>query len=120
MEVRKADGLTLYGPNFLEQDAEGNFNCTMADIFPGYRSIIVGTGLHVNLAMEFMEVLAEERGRGLAESEKEEIFEDLVAVTRQGKHLVIRSIPDGMERVFRAAALLEQVVPAEMIRFTGS
>ncbi len=120
MEVRKKDELTLYGPDLLEQDAEGNFNCTMADIFPGYRSIVVGTGLHVNLALEFMEVLAEERGRGLAESEKEKIFEDLVAVIRHGKHLVVRSIPGDMERVFGAAALLEQVVPVEVIRFTGS
>jgi len=119
MQVRKIDDLNLYGSHPLSQDAEGNFICTMADIFPTYRSIIVGTGLHVNLALEFMEILAESRGRELAESEKEKIYEDMVAVTRQGKQLVIRSSPNDMEQVFRAAEQLERVVPAEMIRFTG-
>jgi len=120
MQVRKIDELTFYGPHPLEQDAKGNCICTMLDIFPGYRSIISGSGLHVNLALDFMEILAGSGAGELEESEKEKIYEDLVAVTRRGKQLVIRSKPEGMEQVFQAAALLEKVVPAEMIRFTGS
>jgi hypothetical protein len=119
MQVNTIDNITLYGPNPLEKSTGGAPGGTMADIFPSYRSIVVGTGLHVNLALEFMEILADQRGCKLREDEIEKIYADLVAVTGQGQHLVIRSKPDQMEQVFLAAELLEKLVPEEMIRFTG-
>ncbi|MBN2288808.1 MAG: hypothetical protein JXQ83_05700, partial [Candidatus Glassbacteria bacterium] len=111
--------MSLYGPHPLDQDGQGNYSGTMADIFPAYRSIVVGTGLHVSLALEFMESLAGQSGGELTDKEKDKIFEDMVAATHQGKHLVVRSNPANMKRVFKAAALLEKLVPPEMIRFTG-
>ncbi|MEA2064273.1 MAG: hypothetical protein U9P14_11280 [Gemmatimonadota bacterium] len=120
MQVRQINGLTLYGPHPLDQEAGDAGHGIMLDIFPAYSSIIVGPGLHVNLALEFMEVLGDRRGGPLDGTEQDKVFSDMVAGTRRGKHLMVRSIPNDMEQVFRAAELLEKLVGADRIRFTGS
>ena len=119
MQPQKYGKLTLYGPHPLEQDDEGHLKYHMADVFPGYWSMIVGNGLHISLAMDFIEQLGKKRGRELDDKEQQAICEDLVALIMRGDHVMIRSIPDNMEKCFRTADLLEEVVPAEMIRFTG-
>src|SRR3989304_4932646 len=120
MQKREFRKLILYGPHPLERDETGRLCHPMADIFPSWNSMIVGNGLHISLALEFMEHLAQERGRALDQAEEEKVYEDLVAVVLRGEHVVIRSTPDNMERCFRAAELLEETVSSEIIRFTGS
>lgn len=120
MQKREFRKLILYGPHPLERDETGRLCHPMADIFPSWNSMIVGNGLHISLALEFMELLAQERGRTLEPAEEEKVYEDLVAVVLRGEHVVIRSTPDNMERCFRAAELLEEMVSSEIIRFTGS
>ena len=119
MLVQKYGKITVFGPHPLERDDEGHLKYHMADIFPSYSSMIVGTGLHVSLAMDFIAKLGNKRGRELDEKEQQAVCEDLVALIMRGDHVLIRSIPDNMEKCFRAAELLEEVVPTEMIRFTG-
>ncbi len=120
MQKKKYRHLTVYGPDPMEKTGDGHFKYTMADIFPSWNAVIVGAGLHVTLALEFMEALAAEKGRPLKPEEEEKVYEDLVAVIVRGEHVVIRSAPDRMESCFRAAELLKEAVPAEIIRFTGS
>ncbi len=91
----------------------------MGDVFPALGSMIIGRGLHITLAMDFIEQYQRHSGKELDECAQQEIFADLVALVSRGEHVMVRSIPDDMERCFRAAGLLRQVVPAEMIRFTG-
>ncbi|MCE5272418.1 hypothetical protein LLH00_14160 [bacterium] len=120
MQKTKHRQLTVYGPDPLEKGEDGHFRYTMADIFPRWQAMIVGVGLHVTLALEFMEALAAESGETLGPELEDQVYEDLVAVVMRGEHVVIRSMPDRMECCFRAAELLEEAVPAEIIRFTGS
>lgn len=120
MQKRNYGKLILYGPDPLERDEDGRFLHPMADIFPSWNSMIVGSGLHVSLALEFMEILGAERGRKLEPDEEAKVYEDLVAVVMRGEHVVIRSIPNNMEHCFRASELLEEAVSSEIIRFTGS
>ena len=120
MQKKEYKKLTLYGPVPLSDTKDGELGDSMADIFPSYGAMIVGRGLHVNLALEFMEELAHDSGGQLNEDEQEKVLNDLVAVMQRGDCILIRSIPDDMKRVFRAAELLEEVVPTDRVRFTGS
>ncbi|MFH1070785.1 MAG: hypothetical protein V1794_14305 [Candidatus Glassbacteria bacterium] len=119
MQVRKFKNLTLYGPHPLERDSEGRLKYHMADVFPDYGCLIVGRGLHVTLALDFIAEYAKTTGGELSDQQQQAIYDDLVALILRGEHLMVRSIPDEMEKCFRSAELLEVVVPAEMIRFTG-
>jgi len=120
MQESRFGKLTLYGPHPLERDSQGHLKNPMADIFPSFESMIVGSGLHVTLANEFLSELEKKRGSPLSEREQEKVYEDLVALVLRGNHVVIRSMPENMEQCFRAAELLEEIVPSEVIRFTGS
>jgi hypothetical protein len=119
MKVTKYHKLTLYGPHPLERNSRGELEYHMGDVFPERSSIIIGRGLHVTLAMDFIEEYQRRGGCELDDSAQQEIFNDLVALISRGEHVMVRSIPDDMERCFRAAELLRKVVPSEMIRFTG-
>jgi len=119
MRMKKCGKLTLYGPHPLERDGEGRLKYHMADVFPSYSSMIVGTGLHISLALDLIAELGRKQGRELDEKEQKAICEDLVALIIRGDHVLIRSIPENMEKCFRTAELLEEVVPREMVRFTG-
>lgn len=119
MKVTTYDKLTLYGPHPLERNSRGELKYHMGDIFPGLSSMIVGQGLHVTLAMDFIEEYQRASGVSLDEERQQEIFDDLVALISRGEHVMVRSIPDDMDRCFRAGELLREVVPSEMIRFTG-
>ncbi|OGG02121.1 MAG: hypothetical protein A3F83_00530 [Candidatus Glassbacteria bacterium RIFCSPLOWO2_12_FULL_58_11] len=119
MEIKQYNRITLYGPHPLERDERGHLKNYMADFFPAFRSIIVGSGLHVALALDFIEESGRQRGHPLDEREQQEVYDDLVALILRGEHVVIRSIPDKMEKCFRTAELLEDLVPAELLRFTG-
>jgi hypothetical protein len=91
----------------------------MADVFPAYASMIVGQGLHVTLAIDFMEEYGSRGGGELDDEAQQRVLEDLVALVIRGEHVMVRSIPEDMPRCFRAAELMRDVVPSEMIRFTG-
>jgi hypothetical protein len=119
MEQRQFGRLKLYGPHPLDRDSDGHLRYPMSAVFPAYETMIVGSGLHVNLAFDFITALGEERGHPLNEEEQFKIYEDLVALILRGNHVVIRSNPDNMEHSFLAAELLEEIIPADMIRFTG-
>ncbi|HUU28426.1 MAG TPA: hypothetical protein VM123_11490 [archaeon] len=119
MEIRKFGRLTLYGPHPLERDSDGHLKYPMGVIFPAYESMILESGLHVTLAFDFITEIGGQRGSPLNEEEESKVYEDLVALVLRGNHVVIRSIPENMNQCFRAAELLEEVVPADMIRFTG-
>ncbi|HLA39998.1 MAG TPA: hypothetical protein VJ417_08375, partial [Candidatus Glassbacteria bacterium] len=120
MQVRKLKNLTLYGPHPLERDSEGRLKYHMGDVFPDYGCMIIGRGLHVTLAFDFISEYAKSLGRKLSDEQQQVIYNDLVALVLRGEHVMVRSIPDDMEKCFRSAELLAEVVPAEMIRFTGS
>ncbi len=119
MKVTKYHNLTLYGPHPLERDRGGGLKYRMGDVFPALGSIVIGRGLHVTLAMDLIDQIQHLSGNKLDESGQQEIFADLVALVSRGEQVMIRSIPDDMEHCFRAAELLREVVPSEMIRFTG-
>ncbi|MBW7997329.1 MAG: hypothetical protein FVQ81_12315, partial [Candidatus Glassbacteria bacterium] len=119
MKVTSYDKLTLYGPHPLERDSCGNLKYHMGDVFPSLNSMIVGQDLHVTLAMDFIEEYQRKSGRAMDEDSQQEVFDDLVALVSRGEHVMVRSIPDDMDRCFRAGELLREVVPSAMIRFTG-
>ncbi len=119
MKVTKYHKLTLYGPHPLERNSRGELEYHMGDVFPELNSIIIGRGLHVTLAMDFIEECQRRGGCMMGEKKQQEVFSNLVALVSRGEHVMIRSIPEDMERCFRAAELLRKVVPSEMIRFTG-
>ena len=111
MQVTSYDNLILYGPHPLERDSKGELKYHMGDVFPSLASIIVGQGLHVTLAMDFMEEYQRQSGRTLDDDGQQALYDDLVALVSRGEHVMVRSIPDDMERCFHAAELLRKVVP---------
>ncbi len=119
MEKRQFGKLTLYGPHPLERNSDGHLKHPMADVFPQYNAMVVGSGLHVTLAMDLIAELDRASGDTMGEEEQARVYEDLVALVLRGNRVIVRSTPGNMEHAFRAAELLQELIPADMIRFTG-
>ncbi len=113
------NGMVVIGIGYLpmgESDAVSN---AIASIFPDYRLIIAGSGIHclqLNDAADYL------RGK-FPDTNPEALMAGLcrnaVPLHIRGNHVIIRTDPCNMEKALASDELLQKILPKGRIRFTG-
>jgi len=118
-EARRVNGVLVLGPELFVRNGLGEPLSPLASVFPRYRAVVAGRGIHAMLAQTLVEFLQEHPGEAAAPFTPQDVYEDAMAVLVHDPHILVRSVPSDMERVFAADELLQRLWPKEIIQFTG-
>lgn len=121
--IHRINGLIVIGPDLFAKDDQGMPLSPIASVFPSFRTIVAGRGIHAMQAVLMTEHLAQSvrqrEHRELTAEEQEAVYNDAVALIVQDPVVIIRSDPNAMDRVFAADDILQCLLPKERIQFTG-
>ncbi|MBW1988568.1 MAG: hypothetical protein JRI97_03385 [Deltaproteobacteria bacterium] len=87
----------------------------MATVFPRYKLVVTGPGIHASQVVRAAEYVAREHPG----EDADRVVADAVALYLQPPNVLVRSDPSDMDRVFAADELIQRLVPRTDIRFTG-
>lgn len=123
LEPRRREGITIIGPDFFAEGADGKLLSPIASVFPGFRAIVTVRGIHATHAAVMISYLRDkiaESGAAQLDLEMEEaIYRDMVPVILRNSRVLIRSDPEDMEHIFAADRMIQVFLPKERIQFTG-
>lgn len=121
MVERPDTGITFIGPALDAVDENGMHLAPIATVFPSYRVLISGRGIHLLQVQQMVEYQKNRSGGILSEAEEERVLEDAVALLIRDHIILIRSDPENMDRILAADSLLQEtgLFDKSHIQFTG-
>jgi hypothetical protein len=123
-DPRTVNGVKILGPDLLARDADGQALSPIATVFPHYRAVVTGRGIHGMQVGQFIDYLAAQvfgqEGHEFQYEDEDLVYQDAVALLVHGQVVLIRSEPEAMERMFEADEVLQLLVPKDQIQFTGA
>ncbi|MBF0224483.1 MAG: hypothetical protein HQK76_03420 [Desulfobacterales bacterium] len=109
-------GINILGPYFFEKDRNGKDLCRTGIILPKYNFIVTGVEPHFELIQKLKDFLLLNKKFDI---NLYDIFQEVVCLQIKDSKIVIRPVPNDMERIFRADKILQRLFDKTFIEFSG-